>query len=154
MFNTQRRLRFFKTIPLMVLTLILISNIAAAVAIGPVDTHLDSIAQINCEQGDVVSVTSQLWIENICWDNPLTGEDLYFYVYEERIDNNNNILFQKIKETSWPTGKASLKVNTKNFKPGNYTLIVHYDGGGDLLDYEDCSTKTKFNVMTKSNKTA
>jgi hypothetical protein len=153
MFKTQRSLRFFKIIPLMVLTLILMSNISSASAIDPVNTHLDSIAQINCEQGDLVSVSSQLWIENLLWDNPLTGEDLYFYVYDGRTDDNI-ILFQKIKETSWPTGKASVKVDTKNFKPGNYTLHVHYDGGADLLAYEPCSTETKFNVSPKSNETA
>ena len=153
MFNTQRNLRFFKIIPLIVLAFILASNIAGASAIDPVDTHLDSVAPINCEQGDVVSVTSQLWIKNLLWDNPLTGEDLYFYIYEERI-GKSDILFQKIKKTSWPTGKASVKVDTKNFKPGNYTLLIHYDGGADLLCYGACSIKTKFNVRTKSNETA
>lgn len=149
----QRNLKFPKILSLMVLILILASNISSASAIDPINTHLDSIAQINCEQGDVVSVTTQLWIANLLWDNPLTGEDLFFNVYDGRMANNT-FLFQKIKGTSWPTGKASVKVNTKNFEPGNYTLHVYYCGGADLLTYAPCSTETKFNVSPKSNATA
>ena len=61
----------------MLLTLILVSNISSVAA---VHTHMDSIAPITCEQSDKPTITAQQWIENAFWDNPLTGETVYFYL--------------------------------------------------------------------------
>ena len=150
MFNTQGNSKVYKIIPLMVAALILVSSISSVAAEDPKQTHIDGLTHVNCEQGDVVTITAQLWITNYLWDNPLTGEDLYFYVYSG-ISDDNNILFHRTTETSWPTGEASVQIDTKNINPGNYTLLVHYDGGGDLFGYDGCSKETTFTVRPKSN---
>lgn len=147
MYNISR-MKLLKIIPLMFLTLILVSNISSVAA---VHTHIDGIAPITCEQGDKPTINAQLWIENALWDNPLTDEKLYFYIYDNDVDRN--IFFSKTATTSWPTGEASVKVDTTNFAPGNYTVLVHYDGGADLVGYDPCGVYTTFNVKA-SNKTS
>lgn len=147
MYNISR-MKLLKIIPLMLLTLILVSNISSAAA---VHTHMDGIAPITCVQGDKPTINTQLWIENALWDNPLCDEKLYFYIYDNDVDRN--IFFSKTATTSWPTGEASVKVDTTNFAPGNYTVLVHYDGGADLVGYDACSIYSQFNVKA-SNKTS
>jgi hypothetical protein len=87
-----------------VAALILVSSISSVAAGDSKKTYLDCVYPVTCEQEDVVTVTARLWITNPFWDNPLTGEDLYFYVYS-RISADNNILFQRKIETSWPKEK-------------------------------------------------
>jgi hypothetical protein len=132
---------------LCLLTLILGSNISSVTAIN---THLDSITPITCEQGNSQKITAQLWIENYFWDNPLTGEELYFQLRGGKLDNA--LVYNKSKDTRWPDGKASLTIDTKDIRPGNYTLVISYFGNTELANYGPCSVSTKFNVLP-SNKT-
>ena len=138
MYNEQKKI-ILKIIPVILWTLILVSNISTVAALN---TEMDPISPITCKQGDVVEITAQLWIKGEFWNNPLNGEEITFCIYDE----NLKILFYETTKTNWITGKAWVEVNTKNFEPGNYLLSVYYFGISGLLDFDPCGTDSNFSV--------
>jgi hypothetical protein len=94
-----------KLIMMLVLTVLVASPAAFATTLN---THLDSITPITCNQGDKVSVTAQLWTENCfdgLWDNPMNHYDLYFKLYSK----DHVEVLQKKEETKNFKGKATTK---------------------------------------------
>jgi hypothetical protein len=140
MCNEQKK-SIWKIIPVILWTLILVSNISTVAAIN---TEMDPISPITCKQGDVAEITVQLWIKGEFWNGPLNGEEVTFCIY----DGNLKILFYETTKTNWINGKAGVEVNTKNFEPGNYLLSVYYFGNTGLLDFDPCGTDSKFGVTT------
>ncbi|MTK64101.1 MAG: hypothetical protein F8N15_06190 [Methanobacterium sp.] len=109
-----------KLMMLFVFTIMVASPAASATTLN---THLDSVSPITCNQGDTVSVTAQLWTENYIdglWDNPMNNDDLYFHLYTE----DHVEVLEKKEMTKHFKGKATTKINTGNLDPGKYILIV------------------------------
>ena len=113
--------------------LVLTVRVASPAAfVTTLNTHLDSITPVTCNQGDKVSVTAQLWTENCVdglWDNPMNHYDLYFKLYS---DDHFEVL-QKKEATKNFKGKATAKINTQNLEPGKYILLVEFKGDSWLF---------------------
>lgn len=121
-----------KIMRLMLLFLVIISITSPVALAINLDTHLDSISPITVQKGATIKTTAQLWSENVfdgLWDNPVSHQDLYFSLYSE---GEKELVFQNQAQTGWPTGKATLKINTKDIIPGRYILSVEFRGGSEL----------------------
>lgn len=139
-----------KFMMLLVLTVILTSPSAFAATFS---THIDPISSVTCKHGDQVSVTAQLWCENYfkgLWDNRMEYEDLYFYLYSLNAgDHYQEVVLEKTKETSFLSGKATAKIDTKNLNPGNYLLVIQFKGDyGTFIDFEPCKTETNVTITS------
>jgi hypothetical protein len=132
---------------LLVFTVMVASPAAFATNLN---THLDSISPIQCDQGDNVSVTAQLWTENYVngfWDNPMNHYYLYFHLYTE----DHVEVLEKMVETNYFKGKATANINTENLNPGKYTLLVEFKGySGLFIDFSPCSTNSTLTINPKS----
>jgi hypothetical protein len=136
-----------KLVIMLVLTVLVASPAAFATTLN---THLDSITPITCNQGDNVSVTAQLWTENVfdgLWDNPMNQYNLYFHLYTP----GNDEVFEKKAETSSFKGKATVKINTENLDPGRYNLMVEFKGDSVLfVTFRPCSTNSTLTIKPKT----
>ena len=136
-----------KLMMLLVLTIMVASPVAFA---ANLNTHIDSISPLTCNQGDIVSVTAQLWTENVVdglWDNPMNRYDLYFHLYTA----GNDEVFEKKAETKNFNAKATAKINTENLEPGKYKLMVEFKGDSGLfVTFLPCSTNSTLTIKPKT----
>ncbi len=135
-----------KLMMLLVLTVLVASPAAFATNLN---THLNIVNPVTCNQGDNVNVTDHLWTENYVdglWDTPMNHYDIYFHLYTK---DHDAVLENKV-ETDFK-GKATAQINTENLDPGKYILLVEFKGDSWLfVDFNPCSANSTLTIKPKS----
>jgi hypothetical protein len=115
--------------------------------VGPVDaakynTHID-LNNYSCHQDENIKITAQLWEEGKIFNLRLGGENLNFYIYDT---HQRSVLMQETSKTKW-NGLGTIILDTHCLTPGNYSIIVDYNGNGydyfGYYYYDVSSTKTR-----------
>lgn len=67
----------------------------------------------------------------------MSHQDLHFSLYSNNTgDNNYQIVMEKTEETKLIAGKATAKFDTEDLNPGEYFLVVKFEGySGILTDF-------------------
>lgn len=117
----------------------------SAVNAYSVDSHLDGTGDINITRGETATVESQLWVENLLGDTPGNFKDINCDIY------STNQRMQKIysskKETEFPDGVVSFKIDTTHIPAGKYIIYLRFNGEDSFWGYINrCSTCANFIV--------
>lgn len=86
-------------------------------------TYLDKVNPVSAHKGDKVHIVSQLWCHYFLpWDWRVEGVTVKFRLY----DKHGNYL-DEWRKTNW-FGYAEIDIDTSILNPGDYCLLVSYDG--------------------------
>lgn len=86
-------------------------------------TYLEKVEPVSAHRGDKVHIVSQLWCHYFLpWDWRVEGVTVKFRLY-----NKEGKYVDEWRRTNW-FGYAEIDVDTSTLNPGDYCLLVSYDG--------------------------
>ena len=118
------------------LGLFMVMVFVCAPSLGPVgateyNTHID-LDNFCCHKDENISISAQLWQEGMVFNSRLSNEIINFYIYDTK---QKSVIVQKTSHSNW-NGWAACSIDTHSLNPGNYSIIVDYNGKGqDYLGY-------------------
>lgn len=110
-----------------------------------VNSHLDGTGDINVTRGEIATIESQLWVENLLGDTTGNFKDIYCKIYST--NQRMHLIYSSKEETEFPDGEVTFKVDTKRFPPGNYKMYLRFYGEDSFWGYiNPCYNCANFTV--------